>query len=128
MVHITAGYAGLIGLILIALSIRVIRYRHSTRIGLGDGKDKELVRRMRVQANCAEYAPMGLLLIGFAEAQGAWPLLVHAMGAAFLAGRILHPLGMSRTPEDFRFRVSGMALTLTTISTAAAVNIALALF
>jgi hypothetical protein len=41
--------------------------------------------------------------------------LVHVLGCALLAGRLLHAWGVSREPERFVFRVTGMALTLGTL-------------
>lgn len=56
----------------------------------------------RVQGNCAEYAPIGLLLLALTEAQGAPSLAVHALGLMLLAGRILHFIGYGRTPATCR--------------------------
>jgi uncharacterized membrane protein YecN with MAPEG domain len=39
-------------------------------------------------------------------------LLIHILGAALLAGRVAHSYGVSQTNENFRFRVTGMLLTL----------------
>ena len=108
---ITPIYAGLIALIFVALSIRVIRRRRSARISVGDGDDKDLRKRMRVQANCAEYAPFGLLLLTLAELQGAPGWVVHVLGLMLLAGRVLHAVGMSVTPQRPPLRITGMLLT-----------------
>lgn len=58
---------------------------------------------------------MALLLIFLVESSAARPLLVHALGAALLVARLAHAFGVSREPEDFRFRVFGMVLTFTVI-------------
>ena len=42
---ITPIYAALFALFFVALSLRVIRFRRSARISLGDGGDEELRRR-----------------------------------------------------------------------------------
>ena len=125
MVTITAFYAALLALLFVILSRNVFGYRRRAGIALGDGDDAVLLRRMRVHANFAEYAPFVLLLIGFAEIQDLMPVFVHLLGVALVAGRTVHALGVSREPEDYRFRVAGMALTLGALSLAAVANVLL---
>jgi len=117
---ITALYASLLALIFLALSIRVIGFRRVVRIGLGDGGDSALLRRVRVHANFAEYVPLCLILIGLAESLRAPPILLHGLGGLLLAARISHAYGVSHQPETFAWRVSGMVGTLTAIGVAAA--------
>lgn len=119
MMTATPGYAALLGLIFVVLSLRTIRLRRRHRVAVGDGGNAELRRAMRVHANFAEYAPLALLLIFFVEHDGVEMLLVHALGSALLAGRLLHAWGVSQDRENFRYRVSGMILTFGTIITAA---------
>ena len=73
---VTPIYAGLLVMLFFILSARVIQRRISARISVGDGDDKDLRKRMRVQANCAEYAPFGILLLLIVELQGTpvWTL------------------------------------------------------
>ena len=111
-VPVTAIYASVLALLFVGLSARVILYRRATRQGLGDHGDKSLLKRMRAQANCAEYAPMGVLLLGIAELNGAPVVALHVLGATLLAGRVLHAVGFSRSPQVMGFRVGGMGLTL----------------
>ena len=108
---VTPVYATLLGLLFIALSLRTIRLRRRHQIAVGDGNNSELRRAMRVHANFAEYVPLALLLIYFVEHDGASMLLVHALGCALLAGRLLHAWGVSQPRENFRYRVTGMVLT-----------------
>ena len=115
MLAITGLYAGLIALVFLALSARVILYRRRNRISLGDNGNNSLLKRMRAQANCAEYAPFALLLLALIEAQGAPALAVHLLGAALLAGRCLHGWGFSASPPVMGARVAGTVLTLTMI-------------
>ena len=107
----TALYAGLLAPLFVLLSIRVIALRRGAHVALGDGGDALLARRIRVQANFAEYVPLGLILIGLAETLAAPSLLVHALGLALLVGRMSHAWGMSQPREVFAFRATGMALT-----------------
>ena len=113
---ITPIYAGIIGLLFILLSTRVIVYRRANRISLGDAGDKNLLKRMRAQANCAEYAPMGLLLLALAELAGAPGVAVHTAGITLLAGRVMHAYGFASTPQKMGLRVGGMMLTLIMIA------------
>jgi uncharacterized membrane protein YecN with MAPEG domain len=112
---ITALYAGLLAPLFVLLSIRVIAVRRSGRVAVGDGGNRLLLRRMRVHANFAEYVPLALVLMALAEATATPAWLIHPMGVALLAGRIVHAIGMSREAERFRFRVVGMALTFTVL-------------
>jgi uncharacterized protein len=113
---ITALYAGLLAPLFIFLSVRVIRARRGAKVGVGDGGDKELLRRMRVQANFAEYAPFTLLLLALAESLDISVWLLHLAGLTLLAGRMSHAYGVSQTPENFKFRVNGMGLTFTAMA------------
>lgn len=119
MMTVTPAYAAVLGMIFVALSVRTIRMRRRHRVAVGDGGNAELRRAMRVHANFAEYVPLALLLIFFVEHDVAEILLVHVLGIALLAGRLLHAWGVSQEAENFRYRVSGMVLTFGTIITAA---------
>ena len=116
MMHTTALYGALLGLLFVALSVRALRMRRNLRITVGDGGNPAMLRAMRVHANFAEYVPLALLLMAFAEVRGADGLLMHGFGIALLVGRLAHAYGVSRVAEDFRFRVFGMTMTLTVIA------------
>ena len=116
-------YAALCGLLLILLSIRVIRQRRRYKVALGDAGKPEMQRAMRVQANFAEYAPLALLLLALAELQGLDPPILHGLGLLLLLSRLLHAFGVAREPENFRYRVAGMALTFATIGVASLANL-----
>lgn len=94
---ITALYAGLVGLLLLALAALVSRLRRARKVGLGDGGDRDLQRAIRVHGNAVEWAVPGLLLLLVAELNRADPLLLHACGIAIVAGRVLHAFGLTRT-------------------------------
>ena len=119
MMPATAIYAATSGLLFFALSIRTIRMRRRHRVAIGDGNNNELRRAMRVHANFAEYTPLALLLVFFVESGGAPTPLVHGLGIALLAGRLLHAWGVSQPRENFRYRVTGMVLTFSVLLTAA---------
>ena len=117
--RITAIYAALLGFLFIFLAVRVIGARRTARVGLGDGGDAALMRRMRVHGNFAEYTPMALVLLALAESLAAPGILLHLTGAMLLAGRAAHAWGVSQPRENFRFRVAGMIATFSALGTAA---------
>jgi hypothetical protein len=108
---ITALYAGLLAPILVYLAVRVIGRRRDARIGIGHGEDMELLRRIRVHANFAEYVPMALVLMALAEGLKVAPLLLHGLGVTLLVGRLLHAYGVSQPKENLSIRVAGMTAT-----------------
>jgi len=118
---IAPAYAAVLAMLLITLSLRVIRARRTARVAIGDGGDGTLRRRMRVQANCAEYAPMGLILLGMAELAGAHMGVLHVLGLMLVAGRLVHAWGVSQEIENFRLRIFAMRLTFATLTAAAIV-------
>lgn len=117
--HITALYAALLAPLCLILSARVIGRRREARIALGPGDDAELLRRMRVHANFAEYAPLALVLLAIAESVATPAAVLHAAGLLLLAGRYVHAYGVSQSPERIPVRVFGMVSTFASISIAA---------
>jgi len=110
---VTAIYAIPMVLIYLVLSVRVISYRRSKAIGLGDGGDKSLIKRVRAHANWAEYAPISLLLLAVLETLFAPSLVLHVLGLLALLGRLFHAYGFSASPPKMGLRVAGMGFTLT---------------
>ncbi|MEM7521767.1 MAG: MAPEG family protein [Pseudomonadota bacterium] len=112
VVTVTPLYAGLLALLFIALSARVILRRRDARVSVGDGDDKALIKRIRTQANFTEYAPMGIVLLLLAEIASAPALALHVLGLALFAGRLMHAYGFGVTPQVPMLRIAGMMLTL----------------
>jgi uncharacterized membrane protein YecN with MAPEG domain len=108
---ITSFYAGLLALMLVVLSIRVIKLRISTRTSLGDGGDEALNRRMRIHGNFIEFVPMGLILLALSEIQGAPSWALHVLGLLLLGGRVCHAIGMEGGGKRLSFRRIGMIAT-----------------
>ncbi|MCR9073663.1 MAG: MAPEG family protein [Alphaproteobacteria bacterium] len=121
---ITAGYAGALGLLFLALTVRVIMRRGAVKAALGDGDDIQLRRRIRAHANFVEYVPLTLLLMALVEIHAAHSWLVHAVGLSLLAGRIVHASSIVKEPEVMAGRVAGMLLTLTALALASVVGMA----
>jgi uncharacterized membrane protein YecN with MAPEG domain len=117
--QITAFYASLLAVLFLYLSARVIGWRREQRVELGHGESGELLRRMRVHANFAEYVPFTLLLMGLAESMVPPRLILHLIGITLVAGRLLHAYGLSQTPQILRYRVWGMMATFAALGVAA---------
>jgi uncharacterized membrane protein YecN with MAPEG domain len=128
MLAITAFYASLLAFLFIALSARVIAQRRAARVELGDGNDKDLMRRIRIHANFAEYVPFALLLMALAESLAPPRPLIHLAGLLLVAGRVMHAWGVTGGLPRLRFRVYGMMLTLGSIGISALTCLPLAAF
>lgn len=128
MLSISPVYAGLIALLFLALSFNVVLGRYAHKVSVGDGANDDMMKRMRVQANCAEYAPIGIILLVLAEFQGMPVWAIHVAGLALLGGRMLHAFGLGKTPQIVLARQWGMYFTIGMIMVTAISNIALSVF
>ena len=108
---ITAFYASILTALFILLSVRVIAQRREARVEIGPGESMELLRRMRVHANFAEYVPLALVLMALAESLKVPSLFLHLLGLTLVAARFLHAYALSQSPHILRLRVLGMTLT-----------------
>ena len=115
---ITAAYAGLLGLVFLGLTVRVVRRRGAVKAALGDGGDVVLERRIRAHGNFAEFVPLVLVLMTLLELQSVSGWILHLVGACLLVGRVIHGLNISREDEVLAGRAAGMALTLTALGVA----------
>jgi uncharacterized membrane protein YecN with MAPEG domain len=106
---ITGLYAGLLVLLLVVLGMRVTLLRSKLRVGSGHGNDPQLARAVRVHGNAIEWILPMLVVLLVAELDGANRVFLHVCGASFIAARIAHAVGMSRTSKDSRGRFWGMA-------------------
>jgi hypothetical protein len=68
--------------------------RLRTGISILHGDNMELATRIRRHANFTESVPFALILLGFLELNGASTGLLHGLGIALVASRIVHPLGL----------------------------------
>jgi uncharacterized membrane protein YecN with MAPEG domain len=111
MPFVTALYAGLVALLLLALALRVSRFRMRTQVGIGDDGSPAFRRAIRAHANALEWSLPVLLLLLVAELCRASPVLLHAAGIALLAGRVLHGVGLSAHSGYSFGRFAGTGLT-----------------
>lgn len=124
---VTAIYASLLSVLLLVLSFRVISVRRAARVEIGEGGDRVLLRRIRVHANFVEYTPIALILLMLLESMKAPGVVLHALGATLLVGRVIHAYALSQSPHIMWLRVAGMVFTLTMIAVAAAGSFTLAM-
>jgi len=108
---VTPLYAGLLTLLFLVLSIRVIRRRGSAKISLGDGGDTSVLRVVRGHANFAEYVPLALLLMLILELSHFSTYVLHGLGITLVVARVLHGYALSFTDKFFFGRVAGASLT-----------------
>ena len=125
-VVVTPLVASLLAVLYLILSVRVIGARRTERVSLGDKGNAQVLRRMRVHSNFAEYTPLALLLLLMLELMGGAYWLLYGLGLFLLVGRSIHAYGVSCEPEPFNFRVMGMVLTFTVIAAASLANLVLA--
>ena len=112
-------YAALLAGFYIFLSVRVVRIRRQEKVGIGDANNLRLRRAIRAHGNFAEYVPLTVILTAFVEIQQFAVIIIHALCWILIIGRLIHAYGVSQEKEDYRFRVAGMVLTLTSIALSA---------
>lgn len=93
---VTSIYTALAILLLLVLAARVVQTRRGEKIGLGDGNNPQLQRRVRAHANAVENLPIALLGLLLLELGGFHGWLLHVLGALLITSRVLHALGVSR--------------------------------
>lgn len=109
---ITGIYAGLCGLLLTVLYVRVSQRRLAVKIGVGTGGDAELEQRVRAHGNLIEAAPFVLILLYLVERTALDPVFIHAFGATFLLARLAHAQGISSTTGRSTGRFVGSLATV----------------
>ena len=109
---ITGLYAALVALLIMVLAVRVVLYRRSAKVGLGDGNNPDLLQCIRVHANAVEYVPLYLLLMLILELNQTLPILIHVFGIVLVVARLLHAWGVSRHSGISPGRALGAGLTV----------------
>ncbi len=94
IVPVTGVFAAVLGLLLVALSARVVKFRLKFKKGLGVNEDRDFECAVRAQANLVEYAPLAILMLAIAELNGVPSGWVYIIGMGLVIGRILHAWGM----------------------------------
>jgi uncharacterized protein len=121
---ITALYAGILSLVMVALAINVTMHRAKLRVPMGDGGNPIMLRMIRLHGNAVEYLPLALVLMAIYEIDGGWHSALHAAGIALVVARILQSWNMWSTDIAGFGRISGQSLTWLTIVALALLNLA----
>ncbi|WP_129791643.1 MAPEG family protein [Sphingosinicella sp. CPCC 101087] len=106
---ITLTIAGAAAILHVWLSLRVSRLRRPLKIGVGDGGNEVLMRRIRAHGNFAENVPIMLVLLGFIELATGGNLWLWGAAILFILARIAHAFGMDR-PGANALRVGGVTI------------------
>lgn len=123
-IAITALYAGILALILVALAINVTVHRNKLKVPLGDGNNPVMRRMIRVHGNAAEYIPLALVLMGIYELNGGAHTVLHVAGVALILARLAQSSEMFSTEMAGPRRIAGQSITWLTLIALAVLNIA----
>ena len=108
---ITSFYAAILALLYVVLAALVIRQRFKHRVGLGTGKEPQLLQTVRMHGNFAEYVPLLLILVALLELQQSPVWQLHLVAGLTLAGRVLHAVGLWQSSGTSVPRFVGMLST-----------------
>lgn len=108
----TALYALPLALLGLVLWFRVTSMRAALKVSIGDAGNPGLHERIRQHGNFIEWAPMVLVLMLLAEGNGAAALWLHAAGGLLLAGRLIHPFGLTAGNAGHPLRSVGNSASL----------------
>ena len=122
-ISITALYAAILALIIVALGINVTMHRVKLGVPLGDGGNPQMLRMIRLHGNACEYVPLAVLLLLIYEVNGGWHTALHIIGIALVVGRLLQTWGMWGTEIPGFGRGAGQSLTWLSIAALAVLNI-----
>ncbi len=123
MLPITSLYAAILAVLIIALAYKVVVFRRSKQVGLGDNGDTGGKLAIRAHANAVEYIPMLVILLGLYEAGGGNSMILHAMGGIIVFARVIHAFGLSSSAGKSFGRFYGTLLTWLSTLVLAALNI-----
>lgn len=107
MPTVTILYAGILGLMAVAVAAPAGLLRGKLGISIGDGGNADLLLAMRRHGNFAESVPILLVIIGYLEMNGISATAVHAMGAVLVASRVAHAVGLKTDEVQNVFRGLG---------------------
>jgi uncharacterized membrane protein YecN with MAPEG domain len=121
-------YAGVLAIIFVGLSFRVISLRLKGKVSLGDGKNESLMRSIRAHGNFAEHIPLALFLVFLCEFNASdiftsSPTYIHVMGCALVFGRLLHAYALMTPSSPMILRPIAMLATYSVILGAAGILI-----
>ena len=107
MQPVTPLYAGLLGIMAIALAFQAGKLRGETKISIGDGGNSELLLAMRRHANFIEFVPLTLVLIALLEFNRVSSTAIHLLGAGLVVFRACHAAGLKADTIQSPLRTAG---------------------
>ena len=109
ILSISLTIAGAAAILHVWLSLRVSRLRRPLNVGVGDGGNEVLLRRIRAHGNFAENVPLFLILLGLLEFATGGHLWLWGASILFILARLLHVFGMDRPGANW-MRVTGVTI------------------
>jgi uncharacterized protein len=109
---ISAITAGVLIISQMGLMLAVALTRIRTRRSLGEGADAALLARVRRHGNFAENAAIFVVSLALLEMLGGGRPSLVALAALFVAGRVLHAVGLSMQKTSNIWRVTGVVATV----------------
>ncbi len=123
MLTITAFYGSILALILLWLAYRVVMFRRSEQVDLGDGGSQMGLRYIRAQQNATEYVPITVVLFAIYEINGGVTWLLHAIGILLIFARLIHGIDLVKKTGKSFGRFWGTLITWLAMVTLAGLNI-----
>lgn len=111
---ITGFYAGLLGLMMIALAFGAIRLRTKHRVSLGHGNQPDLEKAIRAHGNFVEVVPFALIIMFILETNQVNPWVLYAYGTALIIARVIHAYSIYHSV--LKLRVFSMMLSILLIA------------
>jgi len=121
---ITGLYAGLCGLMVTFLAVRVSFTRAKQKVDLGDGGKDAMLRAIRCHGNAVEYIPLTLILMLLLEMRGSAPWFLHVAGIALVVSRVMHAWGLMTSATLTPGRLVGTGLSWLLMGVLALDNVA----
>ena len=109
--QVASFWSGLLVLLLVTLSVRVVMNRRKHRVLLGDGGVAEMTIASRAFGNAAEYVPAGIGALILLALIGTPAWAIQLVGGALFIGRLIHPMGIKTTGGVTLPRLLGMMFT-----------------
>ena len=122
-VAITALYASIMALLLVALAVNVTVHRNKLSVLFGDGAKPQMTRMVRLHGNAVEYLPIGIVLMGLYELNRGLPIALHLTGIVLIVARLIYIAGVWNSDTVTAGRGIGIVLTWVTIIALAVLNL-----
>lgn len=79
----------------VALMLSVGMHRFAVKVGVGNGEDRDLERKIRRHGNLSENAAIFVIVIALIEMAGGGGTVLMALAGAFVLARLSHAIAFS---------------------------------